>query len=485
MHHFQLSVCAGLIGALSVSTVYAATRYVNVSNAAPAAPHTNWATASTNLQQAIDWADSGDEILVAPGIYRLSGSAVWIPTTKALTLRSVRSREAVIDAQGLSLALQVQGGGSVVEGFTVRNGSNDNYGGGIYLMTNATLRDCLVTRNQGDGAGGIMIYGEALVVGCTIASNQSSGPGGGVVLYSNSRGRLDRCVIRDNVASSYGGGVWIDQGGAVSNSVISENASFEDGGGVYMTCAGSANQAELVNSVIWGNSAAQNGGGVYAIGPIGTLSPVVNCTIVSNTAGVDGGGAYAWTTRFVNDILYYNSAPTNANLSAHDSEHSCIVSNCCVTPDRGLPCITNAPAFVDAAGGDFHLATASFCIDAGTTNGAPGGDIEGRSRLTPGMPGHAGLTDIGAYEYAFHFNDIRFTAPNTAQLLWDVQDRGIYRLDAATNGMVSPPWIEDIEVYTNPGMAAGQFMVRTQTVVIPSPVPAKASFRLRVGHTLF
>ena len=87
---------------------------------------------------------------------------------------------------------------------------------------------------------------------------------------------------------------------------------------------------------------------------------------------------------FINDIIYFNSAPTNANLM-RQTERSSIVSNCCTTTNYGWPSITNAPAFVDAAAGDFRLATASFCIDAGTTNGAPRTDIEGNPRPRDGQ----------------------------------------------------------------------------------------------------
>ena len=57
----------GVAGFLFLSfacSSFAVTRYVNVSNATPAAPFTNWGMASTAIQPAIDEAVSGDEILV-------------------------------------------------------------------------------------------------------------------------------------------------------------------------------------------------------------------------------------------------------------------------------------------------------------------------------------------------------------------------------------------------------------------------------------
>ena len=476
--------CACLWGWFSIDVSFAATHYVNVSNATPMQPYTNWASASTNLQMAIVWSDSGDEILVAPGVYRLYGSALELPTDKTLALRSTQSRAAVIDAQRLSMAMWIRGTNSVVEGFTIRNGLSDGSPGGVYLTTACTMRDCLVTSNQAWGAGGMEIYADGAVVeNCAIQSNLATYYGGGVVFYAGATSRVQNCIISDNIASNYGGGVVFQNGGSVSNCYISGNrAETMYGGGLYMDQGG-----ELVNAVVVNNYAWLDGGGVYAGGTVSRSTPIINCTVVSNAASRESGGIYAaFYCRLVNDIIYFNAAPTNENLYNHNLLS--IVSNCCVTPDYGAPNITDPPAFVDAGAGDYRLATASFCIDAGTTNGAPRTDIDGQPRPRIGNPGQVivGVTncDIGAYEYGFHFNDVRCTSSNTVVFKWDVQDRGIYRLDAATNGLEHPTWITNVALYGQPGMAAGQFAVHTQEVAIPPPVPVQANFRIQVSHTL-
>ena len=153
----------------------ATTRYVNVSNATPAAPYTNWSMAATNIQAAIDAAASGDEVLVAPGIYYLQYSEVSIPAGKTLALRSTQSRAAIIDAQGLSRGILVEGAGSVVDGFTVRNGSvlPDWAGGGVLLATNCVVQDCLLTGNAANSGGGAYALPGAMVRDCSIVGNQA------------------------------------------------------------------------------------------------------------------------------------------------------------------------------------------------------------------------------------------------------------------------------------------------------------------------
>ena len=477
-------------GLVFISSSFAATRYVNVSNATPAAPFTNWSLAATNIQIAIDAAASGDEILVAPGMYLLPSVELYIPPDKALTLRSTHRREAIINAWYQSRGLRVDGTNSLIEGFTFLAGNAGfEYGGGILVVRAATVRDCLVTGNWSVAGAGITVLAGAtnsLVEDCTIEGNTATnGPGGGVVLYQNSRGRINRCMIRNNNSDS-GGGVWISEGGSVSNCWIVGNRAWQEhGGGVYMHASGTTNPATLVNCVIFSNTATQFGGGVYSAGPPASFSPIVNCTIVSNEAGEDGGGAHAYWTRFVNDILYFNKAPTNANLKYGDL--GCVISNCCTTSNYFWPNITNAPAFVDAGAGDFRLATASYCIDAGTTNAAPQADIDGNPRPRVGKPGGLSMADMGAYEYAFHFNEIRATGTNEIQFKWDVEDRGIYRLQAATNAATAPanPFWENVMAYTNAGMPAGQFLVHTQAVSHPVAMPGHVLFRLQVSHTPF
>ena len=382
---------ACFLGLVFIGSTYGATRYVNISNGAPVAPYTSWAMAATNIQTAINAAASGDEIQVAPGVYRISAS-VDLPANKTnLTLRSTQSRAAIIDAQHLCRGLFISSTNSVVEGFTVRNGITLASGGGILLyFAPITVRDCLVTGNQaGSGGGGIMMQGEgSLLENSTVQSNLAVIGGGGVSFSSGEPNQVvNNCMIQGNVSSNSGGGVEFSDGqGTVSNSWVADNRAVQgDGGGLNMF------GGRLVNSVIVGNNAHLYGGGVYSQNG----GYMAHCTVVSNTAGQKGGGLYIISSTSWNSIVYFNTAASSQNVSVASS----LIGYCCTTPNFGGGNFTNAPTFVNRVGRDFHLAAGSSCIDMGSTNSAVPRDYEGNLRPVAGTAGGQVKYDVGAYEY--------------------------------------------------------------------------------------
>ncbi len=101
----------------SVSSLCAATHYVSLGSKHPTAPYTNWVTAATNIQDAVNAAAGGDVVLVTNGMYR-GGLGV----SNALALVSVNGPQVtIINGYGTNSCVSL-GNGASLTGFTATNG---------------------------------------------------------------------------------------------------------------------------------------------------------------------------------------------------------------------------------------------------------------------------------------------------------------------------------------------------------------------------
>lgn len=165
-------------------------RYVSPTGAS-VYPFTNWATAATNLQWAINAANAGESVWVANGTY---GVALPVTVGKAIWVRSVDGAPStVLERSGAFSGelLHVNHANAKVSGFTLQGGDPDAGGDGAdvqsgYLynaivrghgdtglvlgnVPTARIANCLVVDNAGAG-----IAGNGVVVNCTVAGNGGS-----------------------------------------------------------------------------------------------------------------------------------------------------------------------------------------------------------------------------------------------------------------------------------------------------------------------
>ncbi|MFH0908928.1 MAG: choice-of-anchor Q domain-containing protein, partial [bacterium] len=358
------------------------------------APFTNWVTAATNIQAAVEACAAGGLVLVSNGVYATGGVKGYPTVTdrltnrvaihKPMTVRSINGPEVtVIEGQGpigdaaVRCVYMVDGAGLI--GFTLTHGATR--AGGYYA--------------DGNGSGVWCENASQVVSNCIITGNSAYNYGGGA--YGAT---LNNCTLSGNSAGYFGGGAYH---GTLNHCTLSGNSAGY-GGGAY--------ESVLNHCTFSGNSAEWGGGARYS-----TLN---NCTLSGNSANTGGGTANGMV---YNCIVYYNTAADGANCWGGT------VANSCATPlPSGAGNISNAPSFVDLATTNLRLNADSTCIDAGRNEAWMTGasDLDGNPRLFNGR------VDMGAYEY---------TVSTEARVLLE----GPY--DAASNGMSAALSIPSLSPY--------------------------------------
>ncbi|TKJ36829.1 hypothetical protein CEE37_14685 [candidate division LCP-89 bacterium B3_LCP] len=270
-----------------------------------------------------------------------------------------------------------------------------NNGGGIYCThCSPHIVDCIITGNacnmygggSGRGGGGICANHSSspIVENCIVTDNYTNENGGGVSINDNSHVQLLECEIYDNTAILSGGGVFCAQ---LSNVIISDceitSNDANNGGGLYLE----TNDSLYVDHcLISDNTATRWGGGIGCF----TSDPTItNCTISRNIVPT-GGGIYCDNSHpvIVNTIIEGNSSEGGiyfADTLSVEINYCDFYGNTggsftgTVPPDLGVLTTVNAngdscdifynifadPLFVNPTAGDFNLQASSPCIDAG------------------------------------------------------------------------------------------------------------------------
>ena len=339
-------------------------------------PYGDFATAATNLLDALAFAADGSTVHLSDGIHRVSDKIVL---TKAITLTHEGDREACIVTGNTSGSLVVLDNAEAhLEGLdlcgqyprlvfdaTSNPSPKSAYDTthGVQIMTGGSVSNCVVEscRTMDHGAGVYMSAGT--VVDTVIRGNYAYSTGGGGASGAGifmDGGLVDRCIITNNLASygsgALGGGAYVKGGGTLRNTLVAYNYG-SNAGGVWVSGA-----SKLENCTVFGNSSGKEGaaGGVQMADKYGLA---VNTIVWQNTNTVDG--------------VVRETTGADAQFDT---------------------CWKQDPLFLPH-GKPFRLRTASPCRDAAKTLDWMGGsvDVYGNPRIRCQKP------DIGAAEGAFGF----------------------------------------------------------------------------------
>lgn len=237
---------------------------------------------------------NGINAVAANGTVNLAASTYAIPATVNITKNVTVNGTAgstILDGSNSISVMSISGATATLNGLTLQNG-RANAGGGLIVSgaANVTIRNSTITNNTATNPSG------------------SGEFGGGLLLRSGTTVLIDRSTISNNKAR-YGAG--FDAYGVltITNSTISGNVASSSGGGAYVNPGGSFN---ISNSTVANNTSNGFGSGLDNDG--GSLT--VNYSTVVGNVGSTGGGIYSGGGSFTlgHSLVVGNTATTGSNI---------------------------------------------------------------------------------------------------------------------------------------------------------------------------
>lgn len=288
------------------------------------------------IQAALSAAHANTTVLVSPGTY--IENLEWPSSFRGIKLIGEKGRDSTIIDGNQSGSVITRSHGlldtnAVIQGFTIRNGSSADHGGGINIFGPGTrLKDLIITDNK-----------------CT---NYSSG--GGVYL-TDYTGIIENCIIRNNSAYSFfasnGGGMYISTSGNVdirncqfqNNSCGGQSTNSANGAGLWVSM-GATRILTIENCVFSGNKNEDDiwtrGGGLYVEG--GTVL-MDSCRFSSNSCKTAthsyGGGIYSEAINFTlkNSEMRFNRADSSHAIRIYDTAPTTNVLLNCFISENQIP----------------------------------------------------------------------------------------------------------------------------------------------------
>lgn len=319
------------------------------------------------ISLAVNASQNGDTILVAPGRY-----------------------EENVDIQGKQITLTSSNGPyeTYILGHIVIGSFSDTTGCTIQGFTQIGQ-----DRDPYAGKPGIkVISGRPIIIGNIIKDNIYSSFGGGISLILSSA-IITNNIIEDNWAVASGGGLHIEAifQSDVSYNIIRRNITgygfpYHGMGGGISAVGANIFRNLIYNNVSWAINSpegAGKGGGALLVGTQNMPTTYFyNNTVAKNYAHgggdiEDGAGVFVWVNPNGNVLLENNIIAFNyeggglycpSSFGIAEERYNLFYGNLefnIIAPETSITDIFADPMFVDTATDDYHLLPGSPCIDAG------------------------------------------------------------------------------------------------------------------------
>jgi hypothetical protein len=379
------------------------------------------------IQGAINVANNGDTVLVAPGTYyeniNFNGKAITVTSSggpSATIIDGGQNGSVVTFDSGETMSSGLNGV-TIQNGYASYDGSYDSgRGGGIQIINSSpTVTGNVISNNSALCGMGIYIDGGSPVIKNNTISNNTQpsndgGCGGGGIEATGSSASPSSPLMEGNVITNnnlnaggggFGGGIYVYDFSqpTIRNNVIKGNTAYNGGAIAISSSLGTV----VVQNLIANNTSLFTGAGLYVVG---SNVNVTNNTIVGN---LNSSGIFVWsnspqTITVSNNIVVaaagqsyaITCAPALNTLSPVFSRNDVYIGwsgVCDYTASPGN--ISADPLFVNSAS-DFHLQPNSPAIDAGTNSAPnlPQTDYDGKPRIIDGNNDCVATVDMGAYE---------------------------------------------------------------------------------------
>jgi hypothetical protein len=197
--------------------------------------------------------------------------------------------------------LQIRGGVSTTSG-----GSIISLGGHVYVS------NCLIYNNTADQwGGGIWADGGKLnITDSSIHWNQAKGGGGIATSGATTEFKVTTSDVFANAATGDGGGIYTTASGTVFTGLrVFGNEAGLTGGGIY-----ARKEFRMDGGQLHANTAGGNGGGLYLDSNNTAVTHLASVRVTNNQSGWKGGGMYVKT-----GILSFSNSPSFSGNKASNA----------------------------------------------------------------------------------------------------------------------------------------------------------------------